>query len=125
MSSEPGRLTHSHQPSSAETRQRPHAVEKDHIAGHTAPKASGSKGDGRDEEARAAAKNVRHPPVEGLEGGAGDEIRRGQPRRRVGGPKLGADDGVGCGGDGAVEAVQEHVGHDGQLDPDEAPWGFP
>lgn len=120
-----GNVTHRHQPATTKARQRSHAIQQHHIPRQSATETSQPERDAADEETHAPAEDVGEAAVERLEGGAGDEVRRRQPRGGVGGVELGADDGVRRGGDGPVEAVQEDVGHDGQLDPGEARRGLP
>lgn len=116
---------HGHQARAADARQRARAVEQDDVAGGAAAQAAEAEGDAGDEEADAAAEDVGDAPVEGLEGRAGDQVRGGEPGGGVGRVEFGADDRVRRRRDGPVEPVQEHVRHDGHLDPVEVPRRLP
>lgn len=112
--------THGHEARAADASKRPHEDESHNGRGDAAAKTADGKSHGGDEEADATAKDVRDAAVQRLKGGRGDEVGRGEPGRLVGGAKLGADDGVrGC-RDGTVEAIEEDVGHDGNLHPHES-----
>lgn len=118
-------LTHSHKSRSPNPRHSPHTIQRQHAFRHSTPKTPQRKKRRGHEEASPPTKNVRHPPVQRLERSRGNEVRRSQPGGAVSGVELGADDGVSGGGDCAVEAVEEDVCHDGQLDGDEARGGRP
>lgn len=119
------RLTHSHKSRSPNPRHSSHTIQRQHAFRHSTPKTPQGKKRRGHEEASPPTKNVRHPPVQRLERSRGNEVRRSQPGGAVSGIELGADDGVSGGGDCAVEAVEEDVCHDGQLDGEEARGGRP
>lgn len=104
--------THCHQPSASNARQRSHDVEKDYVPCNRTSQTTRHEGDGGREETSASTENVREPPVQRLESGAGDQVGGRQPGGSVGGVELGTDDGVGRGSDRSVKAREEDVRHD-------------
>lgn len=118
---------HGHEPAAAEAGEGAGDDDPDHVISvfgrgrldEPAPKTAKRESDGAYKETDAAPKDIGDAPIERLEGGARDQVGGGQPRGGVGGAELRGDDGVGGGGDGAVEAVEEDVGHEGDLDEDE------
>jgi len=115
-----GSLTHGHQTSTSEAGDSAHAVKQHNVPRKGTAQTTGPKRRTRDKEADTTAKDVRDAAVKRLKGGAGDKVGRGEPGGDVGGAEVGTDDGVRRRRDGAVEARQEDVGHDGNLDPYEA-----
>ena len=104
------KLTHGNQPAAPKPRQRPHEHEREHAGREGAAQAPGHEDGGAGEEARPPAEGIGEAAVEGLEGGAGDEVGRRQPGGVVGGTELGRDERVRRRRDGAVEAREEDVG---------------
>lgn len=106
------KLTHRHQPTSTNARQRSHEIQKDDIMRNSTTKTAQKKSNRGRKETSTPTENIGEAPVQRLESRAGDQIRGGQPGGCVGRVELRADQRVGRRGDRSIKSRQKDVRKD-------------